>query len=132
MAKKTIDSAREYEIKAKELFEQVKRMQNDLSSALQSVKRAESELVDREKKAEKERIERERAERLREVLSGEGNFAFHSGSDETEVQPEPKPAEKPAASAEAAEAGGAAAAEPAAAAPQPPQRPGAYPAPVAG
>ena len=94
MAKKTIDSAREYEAKAKELFEQVKRMQNDLSSALQSVKRAESELVDKEKKAEKERIERERAERLREVLSGEGNFAFHSGSDETDVQPEPKPVEK--------------------------------------
>jgi len=96
MAKKTIDSAREYEAKAKELFEQVKRMQNDLSSALQSVKRAESELVDREKKAEKERIERERAERLREVLSGEGNFAFHSGSDEIEAQPEPKAEEKPA------------------------------------
>jgi len=104
MAKKTIDSAREYEIKAKELFEQVKRMQNDLSSALQSVKRAESELVDKEKKAEKERIERERAERLREVLSGEGNFAFHSGSDETEVQPEPKPAEKPAEHAPAEKA----------------------------
>jgi len=96
MAKKTIDSAREYEAKAKELFEQVKRMQNDLSSALQSVKRAESELMDKEKKAEKERIERERAERLREVLSSEGNLAFHSGEDETEVKPEPKPEEKPA------------------------------------
>lgn len=103
MANKTMDSAREYEAKAKELFEQVKRMQNDLSAALQSVKRAESELVDKEKKAEKERIERERAERLREVLSSEGNLAFHSGEEEIHAEPEP-PAQKEAEPAPVAEA----------------------------
>lgn len=72
MANKTMDSAREFETQAKELLERVKRMQNDLGAALQSVKRAESELIDKEKRAEKERMEKERAERLREVLTSEG------------------------------------------------------------
>ena len=53
MANKTMDSAREFETQAKELLERVKRMQNDLGAALQSVKRAESELIDKEKRAEK-------------------------------------------------------------------------------
>ena len=52
MANKTMDSAREFETQAKELLERVKRMQNDLGAALQSVKRAESELIDKEKRAE--------------------------------------------------------------------------------
>lgn len=56
MANKTMDSAREFETQAKELLERVKRMQNDLGAALQSVKRAESELIDKEKRAEKERM----------------------------------------------------------------------------
>ena len=60
MANKTMDSAREFETQAKELLERVKRMQNDLGAALQSVKRAESELIDKEKRAEKERMEKER------------------------------------------------------------------------
>lgn len=59
MANKTMDSAREFETQAKELLERVKRMQNDLGAALQSVKRAESELIDKEKRAEKERMEKE-------------------------------------------------------------------------
>ena len=104
MAKKTIDSAREFEAQAKGLFEQVKRMQNDLSSAIQSVKRAESELMDKERKAEKERIERERAERLREVLSSDANLAFHSGTDEPEIQLEPKAVVEKTAEAPKAEA----------------------------
>ena len=74
MANKTMDSAREFETQAKELLERVKRMQNDLGAALQSVKRAESELIDKEKRAEKERMEKERAERLREVLTSEGDL----------------------------------------------------------
>ena len=45
MANKTMDSAREFETQAKELLERVKRMQNDLGAALQSVKRAESGCV---------------------------------------------------------------------------------------
>ena len=89
MANKTMDSAREFETQAKELLERVKRMQNDLGAALQSVKRAESELIDKEKRAEKERMEKERAERLREVLTSEGDLAFHVGDDRAEEQPAP-------------------------------------------
>lgn len=100
MANKTMDSAREFETQAKELLERVKRMQNDLGAALQSVKRAESELIDKEKRAEKERMEKERAERLREVLTSEGDLAFHVGDDRTDEQPAPEasksePEEKP-------------------------------------
>ena len=89
MANKTMDSAREFETQAKELLERVKRMQNDLGAALQSVKRAESELIDKEKRAEKERMEKERAERLREVLTSEGDLAFHVGDDRADEQPAP-------------------------------------------
>ena len=73
MANKTMDSAREFETQAKELLERVKRMQNDLGAALQSVKRAESELIDKEKRAEKERMEKERVEQEQKIKE---NFAY--------------------------------------------------------
>ncbi len=105
MANKTMDSAREFETRAKQLLERVKKMQGDLSSALQSVKKAEGELIDKEKRAEKERIERERAERLREVLSSEGDLAYHIGSDDDEAESKAAEPEKaPEAPAEAPKA----------------------------
>jgi len=85
MAKKVIESAKEFEAQARELLERVKRVQTDLGSAIQSVKRAESELIEKERRLEKERIERERAERLKEVLASEGDLAFHVGEDEPEA-----------------------------------------------
>ena len=132
MANKTMDSAREFETQAKELLERVKRMQNDLGAALQSVKRAESELIDKEKRAEKERMEKERAERLREVLTSEGDLAFHVGDDRAEEQPAPaesksevneKPKPEPVKEQKAEESVQAKAEEPAMADSKPEEKP---------
>lgn len=86
MAKaKFIDSAKELEQQAKQLFERIKKTHTDMGTTLQEVRRAEGKLIEKEKAAEKERIETERAERLRELLASEGNLAFHVGEPD-EVQ----------------------------------------------
>ena len=80
MAKaKFIDSAKELEQQAKQLFERIKKTHTDMGTTLQEVRRAEGKLIEKEKAAEKERIETERAERLRELLASEGDLAFHVG-----------------------------------------------------
>ena len=62
MAKaKFIDSAKELEQQAKQLFERIKKTHTDMGTTLQEVRRAEGKLIEKEKAAEKERIETERA-----------------------------------------------------------------------
>ena len=97
MAKaKFIDSAKELEQQAKQLFERIKKTHTDMGTTLQEVRRAEGKLIEKEKAAEKERIETERAERLRELLASEGNLAFHVGEPD-EVQSAVRQEEKTAA-----------------------------------
>ncbi len=93
MAKaKFIDSAKELEAQAKELFERVKKTHTDMGATLQDVRRAEGKLIEKEKAAEKVRIENERAERLRELLNSDGNLAFHVGEPDEPIAP---PKEEP-------------------------------------
>ncbi|MBS5880146.1 MAG: translation initiation factor IF-2 [Clostridium sp.] len=97
MAKaKFIDSAKELEQQAKQLFERIKKTHTDMGTTLQEVRRAEGKLIEKEKAAEKERIETERAERLRELLASEGDLAFHVGEPD-EVQSAVRQEEKTAA-----------------------------------
>ena len=105
MAKaKFIDSAKELEQQAKQLFERIKKTHTDMGTTLQEVRRAEGRLIEKEKAAEKERIETERAERLRELLASEGSLAFHVGEPDemqpeapaVQTAPEPEPAPAPA------------------------------------
>ena len=97
MAKaKFIDSAKELEQQAKQLFERIKKTHTDMGTTLQEVRRAEGKLREKEKAAEKERIETERAERLRELLASEGDLAFHVGEPD-EVQSAVQQEEKTAA-----------------------------------
>lgn len=105
MAKaKFIDSAKELEQQAKQLFERIKKTHTDMGTTLQDVRRAEGRLIEKEKAAEKERIETERAERLRELLASEGSLAFHVGEPDemqpeapaAQTAPEPEPAPAPA------------------------------------
>ncbi|MCI5914542.1 MAG: translation initiation factor IF-2 [Christensenella sp.] len=97
MAKaKFIDSAKELEQQAKQLFERIKKTHTDMGTTLQEVRRAEGKLIEKEKAAEKERIETERAERLRELLASEGDLAFHVGEPD-EVQSAVQQEEKTAA-----------------------------------
>lgn len=104
MAKvKITDAAKELQDQAQALFERIKQAQTDMSASLQSVKRAEGRLAEKEEAERKARIEKEKADRLREVLAQEGHLAFHVGEqdeDETETEPvaapkaEPKPVEE--------------------------------------
>ena len=105
MAKaKFIDSAKELEQQAKQLFERIKKTHTDMGTTLQEVRRAEGRLIEKEKAAEKERIETERAERLRELLASEGSLAFHVGepdemqpeAPQAQTAPEPEPVPAPA------------------------------------
>ena len=97
MAKaKFIDSAKELEQQAKQLFERIKKTHTDMGTTLQEVRRAEGKLIEKEKAAEKERIETERAERLRELLASEGDLAFRVGEPD-EVQSAVQQEEKTAA-----------------------------------
>ena len=95
MAKaKFIDSAKELEQQAKQLFERVKKTHTDMGTTLQEVRRAEGKLIEKEKAAEKERIENERAERLRELLASDESLAFHVGEPDEELpveQPQKAP-----------------------------------------
>ena len=101
MAKaKFMDSAKELETEAKELFERIKKTHNDIGDTLAQVRRAEAQLIEKEKNAEKERIENERAERLKELREGEADSVYHVGSDEPEIvmpAPEVKREAEPAA-----------------------------------
>ncbi|MBE5785075.1 MAG: translation initiation factor IF-2 [Clostridiales bacterium] len=93
MAKaKFIDSAKELEAQAKELFERIKKTHTDMGATLQDVRRAEGKLIEKERAAEKARIETERAERLRELLNSDGSLAFHVGEPD---EPVSVPGEEP-------------------------------------
>ena len=96
MAKaKFIDSAKELEQQAKQLFERVKKTHTDMGTTLQEVRRAEGKLIEKEKAAEKERIENERAERLRELLASDESLAFHVGEPQkAQEAPHEEKAEK--------------------------------------
>ena len=70
MAKvKVMDSARELEARAKQLFERIKGMNADMSATLEDMRQYEGKLIEKEKIAEKERAEALRIERLRELAN---------------------------------------------------------------
>ncbi|MEN6471257.1 MAG: translation initiation factor IF-2 [Clostridiaceae bacterium] len=104
MAKvKVNDFAKELEAQAAELFERIKKTQGEVSDALQSVRRAEGKLKEKEEAERKERVERERKERLMELLASENDLAFHVGAPDHEEQAPQKAEEKPVKAEEKAE-----------------------------
>lgn len=83
MAKaKVMDSARELEDRAKQLFERIKGMNTDMSATLEEMRRYEGKLTEKEKQAEKERMEALRIERLKELANSTDTAAYHSGEPE--------------------------------------------------
>ncbi|MBR0025978.1 MAG: translation initiation factor IF-2 [Clostridia bacterium] len=83
MAKaKIVDSAKQLEVQAKELFERMKKAQGDMNAALQNVRRAEGVLNEKEEQIRKEREEKEKQERLREILASDADLAVHVGDEE--------------------------------------------------
>ena len=100
MAKvKVMDSARELEARAKQLFERIKGMNADMSATLEDMRQYEGKLIEKEKIAEKERAEALRIERLRELANSADTAAYHSDEPETAEPEKPKTEEKSEASA---------------------------------
>ena len=100
MAKvKVMDSARELEARAKQLFERIKGMNADMSATLEDMRQYEGKLIEKEKIAEKERAEALRIERLRELANSADTAAYHSDEPETAEPEKPKAEEKSEANA---------------------------------
>ncbi|HPK16566.1 MAG TPA: translation initiation factor IF-2 [Clostridia bacterium] len=102
MAKaKVMDSAKELEAQARDLFERIKKTHSDMGGTLAEVRRFEAMLIEKEKNEAQERIEAERAERLKELLESDRDHAYHVGDEP--AGPEPA-REEPAAKQEPAPA----------------------------
>ncbi|MBQ1821779.1 MAG: translation initiation factor IF-2 [Clostridia bacterium] len=65
---------------------------SSIGTLLDSARRTEGSMIDREEKEKQEREERERAERLKALLESETDLAAHAGGVEEEPEPAPKPA----------------------------------------
>ncbi|MEL7607929.1 MAG: translation initiation factor IF-2 [Bacillota bacterium] len=105
MAKaKIMDSAKQLESQAKDLFERIKKVQADMSSTLSQVRRTEATLSEKEENVRREREEQEKRERLRELLASDADLAVHVGDHERELIFEADSTPKTVASAPAAAA----------------------------
>lgn len=94
MAKaKFMDSAKELEAQAKQLFERIKDTNAHMGATLEDMRHMEGKLIEKERIEEKERLEALRIERLKELANSTDTAAYHSGEPEEMV--EEKPQDKP-------------------------------------
>ncbi len=98
MAKaKLMDSAKELEAQAKQLFERIKDTNAHMGATLEDMRHMEGKLIEKERIEEKERLETLRIERLKELANSTDTAAYHSGEPEemVEEKPQAKPETEP-------------------------------------
>lgn len=98
MAKvKLMDSAKELEAQAKQLFERIKDTNAHMGATLEDMRHMEGKLIEKERIEEKERLEALRIERLKELANSTDTAAYHSGEPEemVEEKPQAKPETEP-------------------------------------
>ena len=98
MAKaKLMDSAKELEAQAKQLFERIKDTNAHMGATLEDIRHMEGKLIEKERIEEKERLEALRIERLKELANSTDTAAYHSGEPEEmiEEKPQAKPETEP-------------------------------------
>ena len=98
MAKaKFMDSAKELEAQAKQLFERIKVTNAHMGATLEDIRHMEGKLIEKERIEEKERLEALRIERLKELANSTDTAAYHSGEPEEmiEEKPQAKPETEP-------------------------------------
>ena len=98
MAKaKFMDSAKEREAQAKQLFERIKDTNAHMGATLEDMRHMEGKLIEKERIEEKERLEALRIERLKELANSTDTAAYHSGEPEEmiEEKPQAKPETEP-------------------------------------
>lgn len=98
MAKaKFMDSAKELEAQAKQLFERIKDTNAHMGATLEDMRHMEGKLIEKERIEEKERLEALRIERLKELANSTDTAAYHSGepAEMIEEKPQAKPETEP-------------------------------------
>lgn len=98
MAKvKLMDSAKELEAQAKQLFERIKDTNAHMGATLEDMRHMEGKLIEKERIEEKERLEALRIERLKELANSTDTAAYHSGepAEMIEEKPQAKPETEP-------------------------------------
>jgi translation initiation factor IF-2 len=102
MATNFLETAKNLKEEMQALLKKLDATKGTIGTLLDTARRTEGSMIDREEKAKQEREERERAERLKAMLESDADLAAHAGGvEEPEPQPEtPAEPEKPEKTAE--------------------------------
>ena len=92
MATNFLETAKNLKEEMQTLLHALDATKSSIGTLLDSARRTEGSMIDREEKEKQEREERERAERLKALLESETDLAAHAGGVEEEPEPAPKPA----------------------------------------
>ncbi len=96
MAINYLDTAKGLKEELQAMLSTVENTKTELAKLLDSARRSEGKLIDREEAEKAARLERERKERLATILASETDLAVHVGGVEEEPAPEPEPTPEPA------------------------------------
>ena len=92
MATNFLETAKNLKTEMQSLLHALGATKGSIGELLDSARRTEGSMIDREEKEKQEREERERAERLKALLASEADLAAHAGGTDEEPEPEPEPA----------------------------------------
>ncbi len=92
MATNFLETAKNLKTEMQSLLHALGATKGSIGELLESARRTEGSMIDREEKEKQEREERERAERLKALLASEADLAAHAGGTDEEPEPEPEPA----------------------------------------
>ena len=92
MATNFLETAKNLKTEMQSLLHALGATKGSIGELLDSARRTEGSMIDREEKEKQERDERERAERLKALLASEADLAAHAGGTDEEPEPEPEPA----------------------------------------
>ena len=97
MATNFLETAKNLKTEMQSLLHALGAAKGSIGELLDSARRTEGSMIDREEKEKQERDERERAERLKALLASEADLAAHAGGTDEEPEPEPvaPPPEEP-------------------------------------
>ena len=95
MATNFLETAKNLKEEMQALLHALDGTKGSIGTLLDSARRIEGSMIDREEKEKLEREEQERAERLKALLESEKDLAAHAGGsgEEPQVEPQPTPAE---------------------------------------
>ena len=88
MATNFLETAKNLKTEMQSLLHALGATKGSIGELLDSARRTEGSMIDREEKEKQEREERERAERLKALLASEADLAAHAGGTDEEPEPD--------------------------------------------